>query len=280
MTDLAIIIVSFNTKDELSACLQSLQDHPPSCSSEIVVVDNGSSDGSVELVRSRWPDVRLLPLGRNTGYGAANNRATEATASELVLYLNSDTVVPPGAIDELVACLREHPEVAVVGPRLVDAAGQVELSFGAMLTPWNEAWQRLTQLLLVRRVPILSALVARRLTRIASPDWVSGACLLVRRADAEAVGLFDERFFLYVEDVDFCASIRGLGRRILFTPSVEVIHHGGRSGRGAPGPTRAFYRRSQLAFYEKHHPAWVPLLRLYLAAKGALPGPTGPNLLL
>ena len=104
-----------------------------------------------------------------------------------------------------------------------------------------------------------------------SPDGVSGACLLVRRADAEQAGLFDERFFLYVEDVDFCASIRKLGRRILFTPTVEVVHHGGRSGMTARSATYAWYRRSQLAFYQKHHPNWAPWLRLYLAVRGALP---------
>jgi GT2 family glycosyltransferase len=95
------------------------------------------------------------------------------------------------------------------------------------------------------------------------PDWVSGACLLVRRADAEAAGLLDERFFMYFEDVDFCAAIRARGRRVLFTPSVEVTHVRGASRAAAAGETSRAYRGSQLAFYEKHHPFWVPLLRLY-----------------
>ena len=101
------------------------------------------------------------------------------------------------------------------------------------------------------------------------PDWVSGACLLVRRADAEAVGLLDERFFMYTEDVDFCAAIRARGRRILFTPSAAVVHLRGRSGAGSPVDTYAAYRRSHLAFYEKHHPWLAPLLRLYIRARGA-----------
>ena len=95
------------------------------------------------------------------------------------------------------------------------------------------------------------------------PDWVSGACLLVRRAEAEAAGLLDERFFMYTEDVDFCAAIRARGGRVLFTPSVEIVHLGGRSKATAPQATHAAYRRSQLAFYEKHHPRLAPLLRLY-----------------
>jgi GT2 family glycosyltransferase len=99
-------------------------------------------------------------------------------------------------------------------------------------------------------------------------DWVSGACLMVRRADAEAVGLIDERYFMYAEDVDFCAAIRGRGRTVLFTPEAEVIHLRGQSASTAPASTHAAYRRSQLAFYEKHHPRWVPILRAYLALRG------------
>ena len=271
MTDLSIIIVSYNTRDDLARCLTSLQDHPPSCTSETVVVDNGSTDGSVELVRTAWPDVRLIEIGKNVGFGAANNRAARATQSDFILFLNSDTEVSAGAVDRLVDTLRSTPGVAVVGPRLVDGQGHAELSFGAMITPWNEAWQKLKRQLLARRVPVFGQWVAHTLTRPSSPDWVSGACLLVRRANAEAAGLFDERFFLYVEDVDLCASIRQLGGRVLFTPEVEIVHHRGRSGQRAPAPTAAWYRRSQIAFYEKHHPIWVPLLRLYLALKGALP---------
>lgn len=269
--DLVIIIVNYNTKGHLQACLHSLCDARTTCSHQIVVVDNGSSDSSVELFRTEWPDVRLIELGENVGFGPANNLGIQATRSDLVLFLNSDTVVPPGAVDRLVRHLRDAPDVTAVGPRLVDADGYPELSFGPMITPWVEAWQKLRGTLLRRRVPGLAAWVARSTTRPHDSDWVSGACLLVRREDVETVGLFDERFFLYAEDVDLCASLRQLGRRVLFAPDVEIVHHGGRSGVTDLDTTHTVYRRSQLAFYEKHHPAWVPLLRLYLKAKGVLP---------
>jgi GT2 family glycosyltransferase len=100
---------------------------------------------------------------------------------------------------------------------------------------------------------------------------VSGACLLVRRDDAEAVGLMDERYFMYAEDVDFCAAIRARGRRVLFTPAAEVVHLRGQSRATAASATEAAYRRSQLAFYEKHHPGWAPWLRRYLKLRGKLP---------
>jgi GT2 family glycosyltransferase len=100
---------------------------------------------------------------------------------------------------------------------------------------------------------------------------VSGACLLARRADLEAVGLFDERFFLYVEDVDLCASFRARGRPVWFIADAEIVHLRGRSASTAPGATHAAYRRSQLAFYRKHHPMWAPILALYLKARGLVP---------
>jgi GT2 family glycosyltransferase len=102
-------------------------------------------------------------------------------------------------------------------------------------------------------------------------DWVSGACLLVRRADAEAIGLLDERFFLYTEDVDFCASLRARGRSILFTPAAEITHVRGRSRASAPVAANAAYRRSHMAFYEKHHPRWARILRTYLRVKAQEP---------
>ena len=183
------------------------------------------------------------------------------------MLLNSDTIVPPDTVDTLLDELHRRPDVAVVGPRLVDGEGRSELSFGRMIGPFNE----LRQKRLVRghehRQAKTSQVVEELTRREQYPDWVSAACLLVRRADAEAAGLFDERFFMYTEDVDFCAAIRGRGRRILFTPAAEVVHLRGRSAAAAPGATRNAYHRSRLAFYEKHHPLWAPLLRLYLRTR-------------
>src|SRR5207237_5125599 len=137
------------------------------------------------------------------------------------------------------------------------------VSFGRMIGPLAEIRQQRLVVGVERRDPRITAEVDRMTRREQSPDWVSGACLLVRRADADAVGLFDERYFMYTEDVDFCAAIRARGRRILFTPTAEVVHRRGRSAAAAPAATQAAYRRSRLACYEKHHPFWAPLLLLY-----------------
>ncbi len=254
MSVLSIIIVSFNTRGDLERCLESLHSAPPAAPHEILVVDNASTDGSAEASR-RWPDVRVIEAGANVGFARANNIGIRASTGTNILMLNSDTVVPPGAIDRLLAELDRDGSVAIVGPRLVDGEGRAELSFGRMIGPLNE----LRQKRLLR-----GGAVEERTRSRQYPDWVSGACLLVRRADAEAVGGLDERYFMYTEDVDFCAAIRALGKRILFAPEIQVVHLRGRSAASAPAATRDHYRRSQLAFYEKHHPGWAPWLTLYL----------------
>lgn len=271
MAELTILTVSYNTRAELVACLSSLTETPPTIDHQIVVVDNASEDSSVEIVRSQFPAVTIVENTTNVGYAKANNIGIRATNGELLLLLNSDTIVPPGAVDRLVATLRTRSDVAVVGPKLTDATGRPELSFGRMINPIAELAQKIKSIALRTDIPVLSKRVRRSLERPSMPDWVSGACLLVRREDAEAVGLLDERFFLYGEDVDFCASIRQRGGRVLFAPDVTLLHHRGRSGSRTPYNTRKRYRRSQLAFYAKHHPGWVPLLRLYLHLRGELP---------
>jgi GT2 family glycosyltransferase len=197
----------------------------------------------------------VIATGANLGFAHANNVGIRETTGTNILLLNSDTIVPAGALDRLLAELDRNPSVAVVGPRLVDGTGRAELSFGRMITPLNE----------LRQKRLMKSAAVDALTRQRhEPDWVSGACLMVRRADAEAVGGLDERYFMYTEDVDFCAAIRARGRRVLFVPEVEVVHLRGRSAAAAPAATRDHYRRSQLAFYQKHHPLWAPLLRLYV----------------
>jgi GT2 family glycosyltransferase len=267
MPELSIVIVSYNACADLERCLASLHDSPPAIPHEIIVVDNQSIDGSPEAAR-RWSGVRVLEAGSNTGFARANNLGIRAGAGRLLLLLNSDTIVPAGAVDRLVAELDADPDAAVAGPRLVDGAGRAELSFGPMIGPLNELRQKLLVRAYARDLPIVAGLIERATRRRQTPAWVSGACLLVHRRDAEAVGLLDERYFMYTEDVDFCAAIRARGRTVLFTPAAEIVHLRGRSAASAPAATHQAYRRSQLAFYEKHHPAWAPLLRLYLRIRG------------
>jgi len=264
--DLDVIIVSYNTRDELLACLASLHAHPPQHLGRIVVVDNASADGSAPAVRDRFPRVDVRALDRNIGFGAANNVAIRASDAAFCLLLNSDTVVPEGAIDTLVARLIETGSVAA-GPRLVDAHDRPEVSFGPMLSPWAEFVQRLRVRLAASPGSFARRYIARLTSQDRYVDWVSGACLLLRRDAAVAAGLFDERYFMYEEDVDLCAALRAAGGRVLFTPRTTVVHLRGRSPR-RPDAGPSAYDRSHLAFYEKHRPGWAPLLRFWLRVRG------------
>jgi N-acetylglucosaminyl-diphospho-decaprenol L-rhamnosyltransferase len=264
MRRLSIVIVSYNSSRDLERCLGSLTRPAPAVDHEIVVVDNASTDGTPAYLRAAWPQVRLIEAGDNVGFARANNIAIRDTWSELVLLLNPDTEVPAGAVDALVAIIDARSDLAAVGPRIVDANGRAELSFGSMISPFAELRQKVLVTGHDRAYPGIGAIVERMTRRSAEVDWVSGACLLARRADIEAVGLLDERFFMYTEDVDVCAAMRQRGRRILFAADVEIQHRRGRSAASAPEATAAAYRRSQIAFYEKHHPRWAPLLKHYL----------------
>jgi len=264
----AIVIVTYNSARDIDRALRSLADAPPATPHEILVVDNASADDTVTRIRASWPGVRLIASPSNLGFAAANNRAIRESSSELVLLLNPDTSVPRGAIDRLVAPLDARLDVAIVGPRIVDGDGRAELSFGSMITPLTELKQKVLVVGNDRGVRPIVSMVDRMTRRTRAVDWVSGACLLIRRADLEAAGLLDERFFLYTEDVDLCASVRRRGRTVLFAADVEIQHLRGRS---AGATTAAAYRRSQLAFYAKHHPAWLPWLRAYLKVRGELP---------
>lgn len=266
----AVVVVSYNARRHLEACLESLLRTPPTVDHQVIVVDNASRDGSADMVAARR-GVTLIRNRENVGFARANNQALRAVATDAILLLNSDTEVPPGGIDAMCAVLDAEPSVGVVGPRLTDAAGVPELSFGRMMTPFNEARQKVVGRLARRGFAPARGWVRYATSRRHFVDWVSGACLLVRRQTAVDAGLLDERYFMYAEDVDFCHAVRRLGQRVMFDPVCTVIHHGGASAATAPSATYVAYRRSHLAFYRKHHPRWARCLEVYLRARGRLP---------
>ena len=231
MKELAIVIVSFNARADLEACLAALADHPPSTPHEIVVIDNASTDGSPAAVRTRWPTVTVTDAGDNLGFARATNLGIRATASRFLLFLNPDTLPLPRAIDRLVGILLARTDVAIVGPRLVDADGALEVSFGSMMSPVAELWQKCLVRGHAARLPLLADLVERRAGAERLVDWVSGACLLVRRPDAEAAGLLDERFFPLRRG-------RRLLRRGTRSGTTRPLYPGRRGG-ASPRPFRA-----------------------------------------
>jgi GT2 family glycosyltransferase len=271
MPRLAIVSVTFNSAPDVGACLEAIPAAAAETSYDVTVVDNASADGTAALVRSRWPHVRVIDAGGNVGFARANNLGIRATESELVLLLNPDTVPGRGSLDRLVGVLDAMAGVAIAGPRIVGRDGRVELSSGAMIGPLAELRQKILTRGQEHGWPVISRRIEHASRRASFPDWVSGACLLIRRRNLERAGLLDERYFLYTEDVDLCAAVRAQGRQVRFSPEAEVVHARGASRTTAPGPSEDAYRRSQLAFYRKHHPRWAPVLATYLKLRGRFP---------
>jgi hypothetical protein len=246
---ISAIVVSYGVKDLLERCLESLGDDGWS---DVVVVDNASPDGSADMVRARFPATRLIELPENRGFSAAVNAGAAAAGGDALLLLNPDTVVPAGVQAGLLRSLREHPCAAAIGARQVDAQGTFQLSLGLRPGLFTEAARCLVQRRLDAGDRLLAASLDRWLSTPRRIAWVTGATLLVRRDAFQEVRGFDEGFFLYFEDIDFCLRLGERGRTVLYDPSVTIVHHRGASARSSPGAAAREYRRSQLRFWEKH----------------------------
>ena len=253
--DLSIVIVNWNTKDYLAACLRSIETCPPACEHELVVVDNGSRDGSAEMVREAFPRVKLIANERNLGYAEGNNQGIWATSGEFVLLLNPDAEVKPGSLDALLRFARGHSDAAAVGCRLVGLDGKVERSCRGFPDPWGVLFEYVG---LSRIVPGSRLFGRYRMTyfryaQAAEVDQPMGSCLLLRRQAIEDVGEFDEDFVIFFNEVDWCFRAKEKGWKVYFTPDAEVIHHGAASTRQAGPAMIRESHRSLRRFYEKHY---------------------------
>jgi hypothetical protein len=257
---LTVIIVSWNTIHLLRACLESLAAASLAPQMEVIVVDNASSDGSAAMVEHAFPSVRLLRNSENVGFARANNQAICYSRAPFVLLLNSDTVVPPHALAHLLEFMQQHPEAGACGPRLLQPDGEPQaFAFGGDPTPGYLLRRGLVRLLLRR------PLHNWHTTQVQPVDWVSGACLLVRRAAIQQAGLLDEHFFMYFEDNDWCLRIRHCGWQVYYNPQVAITHIGGQSLAQNPAARRAYYH-SLNYFYSQHYGTLARLwLRVALA---------------
>jgi N-acetylglucosaminyl-diphospho-decaprenol L-rhamnosyltransferase len=225
--DVSVVVVAWNALPWLEQCLESVAGH------ETIVVDHGSTDGSRELVLQRFPDVRLVEQ-ENLGMGAGNNAGMRVARGRYFFLLNSDAWVTGDAIEKLVAFADAHPEAAVVGPRLVNPDGSLQRSARGFPTVWRLATEYLFIRKLAPRSRLLNPLYRGDFAHDEAHevDWVVGAALLVRREAADAVGLFDEDFFMFSEETDWMFRFREAGWAVWFFPGAEVVHVGGASHGG------------------------------------------------
>ncbi len=282
MIDLSIIIVNWNVCDLLRRCLESLlagaqpdADAPdlwlspdsPSFRFEIIVVDSASSDGSVYMVQSEFPRVILHASPTNLGYAGGNNWGLEHARGRYVLILNPDTWLPPGTLPLMLRYLDEHPQVGVVGPQLCYPDGSIQssrrrfptLTVALVESTFLQKW--------FPRHPALRRYYTLDLPDQATGevDWLSGACLMARREVIAQVGLFDEAFFMYSEELDWQKRIRAAGWHIVYLPTARVIHYEGKSSEQVIALRHIRFQKSKIRYMTKHHGRWIGrLVRAWL----------------
>ena len=264
-----VVVVSFNRRELLAKCCESVA--VLGAKAHLIVVDNASEDGSVEMVRQRFPEASLISNDRNLGFSRAVNRGAGAGNASLLLLLNSDAELLPGAYAALTAALCNDSRTAGVGPHMTDQNGRTELSVGRTLNLSNETWFKCLGAAYEARLPLLQGFVELCYTRSRRTPSLSAACLLLRREAFDQLGGLDERFFLYAEDVDLCRRLVRAGWHLRYIPEAQVRHHRGASAAELPFMTERWYRNSQIAFYDKHRSRIaLTCLRTYLRTRYGL----------
>jgi len=258
--DLSIVLVCWNNKEYLDPCLKSLYETGMKNSFDVIVVDNGSTDGSQQMLAEKYPDVKIIQNVENVGLGKASNQGIEVTKGRYVLLLNNDTIVNGSAFDAMVDFLNENPKAGAVGGKIFNPDGTVQTCYNYFST-FQEEFLIATRLGKLIR-PGYPAIV--NADEIKSVDWITSACLMVRRSALDAVGLLDENYFIYGDEADLQYRIKEAGWKIYYLPQATIIHYGGRSM--TRWPRRRMVYRGKMLFYKKNYgPVRAFLLRLMLA---------------
>ena len=271
--DISIVVVSWNVCGLLRRCLQSVELSAAASGlrHEVVVVDKASSDGSVAMVRSEFPEVRLLANEENRGFSAANNQGIAVASGRYLLLLNPDTEVLDDALAGLVGFADANEDVGLVGPMLLNQDGSVQPSrrrFPTIGTALFEStWlQPYAPSGLLDRYYVLD----RPDNAVQDVDWIGGAAILARRDAVSQVGPMDEAFFMYSEELDWCRRFREAGWRVTYVPEARIVHRGGRSSEQVSAERHIHFQRSKLRYFRKHHGTGAAgILRLFLLANYA-----------
>lgn len=274
---LTVQIVNWNAREPLRAALRSILAHPPRFPYEIVVLDNASSDGSVQMLEKEFPEVRLLVSEQNLGFSRGHNLAARAAQGKYLFILNPDTEVIPPALELLVDYAEQHPEVAILGPKILNPDGSLQYSCRRFPNPTAA---------LFRNTPLGKLFPNNPYTRdylmtdwdhnsIREVDWVSGAALFIRRAVYEQLGGFDERFFMYCEDTDLCYRAWQAGYTVVYYPEPKIVHAIGRSTDLVANKMIITFHKSMYLFYKKHYARKTflllrPLVPVALALRASL----------
>jgi GT2 family glycosyltransferase len=251
----AVVVVSYNTRELLLECLASAYESTPGQSVQIVVVDNASEDGSLEAVRAAYPQAVAIQNSTNRGFAAACNQAITNSSSQFVLLLNSDARLTKHAFEAMYECLDQDEHCGAAGCRLTDGSGVEAINTRNFLTPFNQAFE-LAGIRLGSRLQRTHRPDIDEQLKDCTVDWIDGACLMLRRAALDDAGFFDERFFMYSEDEDLCFRLRKRGWRVCFCAGGAALHHGGASSRLNKTDNLRHFFLSQMLFLSKHRGAY------------------------
>lgn len=265
---LSIIIVNWNTREILTQCLSSIYHRPPSETYEIWVVDNASTDNSVQMIKTSFPDVRLIENQENIGFAPANNQAIRMASGEYVLLLNPDTEVFAGTFDTLLDFLQTHPETGAVGPKTLNPDGSLQTSCYPFPTLSRELWRLLH---LDKIVPHGSYRMVDWEEHLHDVDALLGACILFPRRVLDEIGLLDENYFMYTEEIDLCYRVRQSGRKLFWIPQASIVHYGGQSTRQVGAEMFLQLYKSKVQFFRKHYGIAVGLLYKIILFSTAIP---------
>lgn len=252
MLDLSIVIISWNTRDLLRECLSSLETIADSLSYEVIVVDNGSTDGSQAMLRDEFPCAKLIQNSQNVGFARANNQALKISQGRYALLLNSDAMLQAGAVEVMLALAETNSKVGLVGAQLRNADGTFQASYTSFPTLWQEflILSSLGRLFYGQWYPSHGP---KEDVGAQPVDYVEGACMLVRHEAFEDVGGLDESYFMYAEEVDWCYSMRRKGWQVWYQPAARVTHIGGGSSRGRRTAREADLYHSRIQFFRKYY---------------------------
>jgi N-acetylglucosaminyl-diphospho-decaprenol L-rhamnosyltransferase len=268
MPDVSIVIVSFNTRELLRACLKSVM-ASNAVSLEVFVVDNNSSDKSAEMVEAEFPRVTLIRNSENRGFAAANNLALPRAAGHYVLLLNPDTVVQSDTLIRLVAFMDSQPSAGICGPKVLNSDGSLQSCGYTYPTILSEIRQskNINKLirLFVGEAPTFPPTDQPR-----QAEWVDGCCLMIRRSVIEQIGLLDEQYFLYAEELDWCFNAHKHGWAIYTVPSAQMTHHQGKSSEQKRDSSLALLIETRLSFYRKNYGALNALMISIVYVLGCL----------
>lgn len=256
MPDLSVVIVSWNVCDLLRECVHSVRQSgaESGLAIEIIVVDSASTDQTVAMLRAEFPEVRVIEPGTNVGFSKGNNLGLEAASAEYVFLLNPDTKVLNDALGRMVAHLKTHADVGVLGPKVLNEDGTVQSSRRRFPTLWTAMFESTwLQGLAPKRVLNRYTMLDHNDDERIQVDWVLGAAMLVRRVVIEQVGGMDEGFFMYSEELDWQKRIREAGWQISYGPEAQIIHYGGRSSDQVVAQRHIHFQTSKVRYFRKHH---------------------------